>query len=376
MIKILLITQSKLTGLNYHRQLVPHDNLLRNYPNDYDVTLCVDIDKLPDEEIKKHQIVTFLRLVHEKFRSEEIIKRCQALGCKVIIDIDDYWFLHPTHELYHTYQKHKVAEQTISGLRIADCITTTTEHFAKKIMEQNKNVLVLQNSIEPTEPQYQHKPTESERIRFGWIGGVYHAPDIRLMYNGFKEVWKGCRSDKFQLCLGGYGNNPSYNFLEKVFTDNYKYPKDFGNNYQKYLAKQTPEGNEIADKQPYKRLWAKEVNKYCEMYNEIDVALVPLNVNGFNSYKSQIKIIEAGWFKKAAIVSNVLPYNIDCNKHNSILITPDKRGAGWGVSIKSLLHNPERIKEYAEALHQTVLARYLMDDVNKIRHQLYQRICE
>jgi hypothetical protein len=106
------------------------------------------------------------------------------------------------------------------------------------------------------------------------------------------------------------------------------------------------------------------------------VALVPLVETAFNSYKSQLKIIEAGWFKKAVIVSNVMPYTIDCRKDNAILINQSKRADGWNTAMKSLILHPDRIKEYGERLHEVVKEKYVMDKVNIVRDQLYKRLCE
>lgn len=371
MIKILLVTTEQTTGLNYHRQLVPHKNLVNNY-EDYSVDLIYNFHELTDEQIKEYQIVSFLRLVDHQFKTKEIIDRCKGLGCKVVVDIDDYWVLHNTHGLKVSYNENKIPEQTIVGLVNADWVTTTTEHFADKIREYNSNVTVLPNSIDPTEEQFKPKPNYSDRLRLGWIGGVYHSEDIAMLSNGFKDVWKSIHPDKFQLCLGGFNPNQAYNYLESVFTAGYTYPKD--KDYKKYLSEPTQENSHLMDSQPYKRLWGTSAFKYAELYNDIDVALVPLCPNGFNSYKSQIKIIEAGWFKKAVVVSNVMPYTIDCTRNNSMLVSPSKRNEGWGVAMKSLILNPERVKDLAEAMHETVKDKYLMDNVNIVRDQLYKHI--
>ena len=108
------------------------------------------------------------------------------------------------------------------------------------------------------------------------------------------------------------------------------------------------------------------------MYNELDVCLVPLKENNFNSFKSPLKIIEAGWFKKAVIVSNVQPYVVDCNNRNSITISPNKRNEGWGVAMKSLILNKNKREDLGEALHEVVKDKYMIWTANEVRHQLYQ----
>jgi len=371
MINILVVTHQQNTGLNYHRQLIPHSHLDREYPNEYRCDITYNITTFSEQELSSYSIVTFLRIVDYKGNTVEIINRCKRAGCKVIIDIDDYWILHKDHELKDEYIKHNYAAQALDGLRNADYVTTTTEIFATKIREINKNVVVLPNSIDTTEPQFEQVDYYSDRMRFGWVGGLYHIQDVRLMYEGICELWK-TDNTKFQLCLGGYSDNYQYHFLEKIFTDNYKNLND--NKYLKYLKLNKQEGNEAGDTQPYKRLWGSDVWNYAKLYNEIDIALIPLNVNGFNQYKSQLKIIEAGWFKKSVIVSNVPPYSIDCTKNNSMLINPSKRNEGWGVAMKSLVLNPNKANDQKEKLHELVKEKYIMDVVNKDRHEFYQSI--
>lgn len=420
--KILIITTVNITGLNYHRQLLPHKHLMDNYP-DYEVIKAYSMDRITDEMLEAIDVVTFLRIVDTDGRSKEMIDRAKSFGCVTVLDIDDYWELRKNHEQSDNYNKINYPKQAIESISNVDYVTTTTEHFANKLREYNKNVLVFPNSIDAKEPQFIPNPIASDRIRIGWIGGVFHGDDLKMVYDGFKEVWKSINHNNFQLCLGGwnypdklqyvkdrlkdspfdvqtremfetfkrnleigvdvpdhlifnpyYNNLQPYDLIEGYFTDFLKYPKD--PEYQSYLRKKVAAGNEVGNNKPYKRLLAKEPNDYATLYNEIDIALVPLQENSFNSFKSQIKIIEAGWFKKAAIVSNVMPYTIDCNRSNSVLISPSKRNNGWGVAMKSLIINKERREDLAEALHETVTKKYMMDIVNKSRHEFYQTLCK
>lgn len=421
--KILIVTQPKETGLTYHRQTVPHRHLLRNYEG-YAVDHTTQIEAVTSEQLKEYQIVTFLRIVTEKDSTLEILNKCKDAGCKTVIDIDDYWHLPVTHELHNAYKENKIPDKTVLGLKNCDWVTTTTEYFADKIKEFNKNVTVLPNSIDPVEVQYHNEPTYSDRVRFGWIGGSFHKNDLRLLYEGALDVWRTIRPDRFQLCLGGFnvgdieksvsdilkqknipaplleyfreiqrrieigikpkfsdvyspkfGNVPSYVDIEFVMTHGYAFPKD--KEYQNYLALYSQEGNEQTTGQPYRRLWGKDVTEYATLYNEIDVALIPLDpVTKFVGCKSPIKIVEAGWFKKACIVSNTLPYSVDLTTENSIAINPSKRNDGWGVAMKTLIRNPNRIKDLGEAMHELVREKYMMDTVNKTRDQLYKRITE
>jgi glycosyltransferase involved in cell wall biosynthesis len=421
--KILLVTTKELTGLNYHRQFTPHAHLQDKYGKDvYEYSKCYSLTYLTDEEIAAHDIVSFLRIAENPavLNPTESIERAKKLGCTTILDIDDYWVLHPKHPQKEIYEKNNYPQHAIDGLKAVDYVTTTTEHFADKIREYNKNVIVLPNSIDPNQSQFKVQETPNDRVRLGWIGGVFHAEDLKMVHNGFKEVWKTVNHSKFQFCLGGWnypeklgyvqhqikhapfdpsmlqmfktfesrllrgedvpnnyifreelGNVPPYDLIEGYMTDFLKFPKD--ELYKDFLKKKVADVTQGFDK-PYRRLQGQTADNYASMYNDIDVALIPLVENSFNSYKSQIKIIEAGYFKKAVVVSSVNPYLVDCNKGNSIQISPSKRGDGWGSAMKSLIFNKNKREDLAEVLHEHVIDNYLMDKTNKIRHQLYQSL--
>lgn len=416
--KILIVTTEALTGLNYHRQFQPHIHLQDKYG--YEYSKCYSLTTLTDEEIAQHDIVSFLRIAEDPSKVENptaSIERAKKLGCITILDIDDYWNLHPKHGQFETYKTFNYPFHAVEGLKAVDWVTTTTEHFADKIREFNKNVTVLPNSINPNTPQFKPSPTENDRVRIGWIGGVFHAEDLKMVHSGFNKVWKDVSHSKFQFCLGGwnypnkleyvkhqlkeapfndgmrnlfkafetalllgkdvetnqifrkeFGNEPPYDLIEGYMTDFLKYPKE--EEYKQFLKKKERSDTIGIDK-PYRRLHGLKPDEYATLYNEIDVALVPLIENSFNSYKSQIKIIEAGYFKKAVIVSNVSPYTIDMNKDNGVLVSPK---GDWGTAMKSMIHNKNRREDLAEALHEHVMENYLMDKTNIIRHQLYQTL--
>ena len=62
---------------------------------------------------------------------------------------------------------------------------------------------------------------------------------------------------------------------------------------------------------PYRRVWTQDITKYANNYNLFDVSLAPIEENVFNKVKSQLKVIEAGFHKKAIIAQNFGPYQID-----------------------------------------------------------------
>ena len=78
MIKVLLITSPKITGLNYHRQLVPFSNLDSIEAVAYNVW----DENWTDEYLKEFQVVSFLRTIDLNGGTEERVKRIKSLGLK------------------------------------------------------------------------------------------------------------------------------------------------------------------------------------------------------------------------------------------------------------------------------------------------------
>lgn len=416
--KILIVTNRHLTGLNYHRQLMPHEHLAQNYTN-VEVKYAEHLDVVPDEDLKTFNIVQFLRQVSLENRTEELINRCKKSGCKVVFDIDDFWQVPKSHDFYNDYIKYNIPKQVVESIKQSDLITTTTPYFADEIKEYNQNVEVLPNSIWDRQEQFILNPKPSEKVRIGYITASHHTKDAILLTDGLKEVYKDVSHNKFQICLGGFyvqdklayindvlskGNNDAetvkrFNFFKLQLEQGNDVPNVmiWNNHYDniphfllyefymtaggKYFNKELNKNLESnyyvgTDSDVYRRLYGLPANEYARLYNEIDVALVPLKENRFANCKSQLKIIEAGWFKKAVIVSNIKPYTLDCTNQNTILINPDKRNSGWGVAIKSLILNKNKREDLSESLHQHIKANYDMNIVNIKRKQLYDNLCQ
>jgi glycosyltransferase involved in cell wall biosynthesis len=99
--------------------------------------------------------------------------------------------------------------------------------------------------------------------------------------------------------------------------------------------------------------------------------------------KSQLKVIEAGFYKKALIASNVGPYTIDL-KHamkngeftdgNALLVDEVKNHSDWAKHIKKLVDNPNMITDLGERLYETVSQKYDLNIVTKTRSEFYKSL--
>ena len=394
-----LVLPSDKSGVGKFRSVDPHVMLQNLYPDDFHV----DIDyepRLNDVRYwKKYQIVHFHRSIgHEYSSTPTLIKNLRSLGIVTIMDLDDYWLPTKEHPIHSIIIKDKIHEKIIANTREVDYVTTTTDFFANEIRKYNKKVIVLPNAIDPNEKQFTFQNEPSERIRVGWLGGSSHLADLKLL-NGFVDK-NSSINNKIQYVLCGFdtrgtiteingetGEKKQRNIrpeetvwarYEEIFTNNYKIvdPK-----YKSHLL--TYNQNEYPNEHlmPYRRVWTKPVNEYAANYAKLDISLAPIMDHVFNRMKSQLKVIEAGFHKKALIASEVGPYTIDlkhCLKNGEFvdgnaLLVPEKRNhSDWSAYIKKLVNNPNLIKDMGERLYETVKDTYDLKNVTKTRAQFYK----
>jgi len=372
--KILLAVSAQMTGLNYHRQLMPHAVLKEVYGHDIHQVkgrmyegkaLAPDITGV---EKLDYDIAVFNRqIAYDIPFIDKTLEICKKNGAKVVLDVDDFWCLPDTHGLRDEYNKIGVSEKIAYTLRHVDHVTTTTEKLAGRVRQYNPNVTILPNSINPRDPNFQIRPVDSPLTRFGWIGGRYHLPDILPLQKDFRELYNASNAG-FQICLGGFNTEPETQRIEQIFTNDYEIFAD-DIDYFNYLRCFMPFMEHISYFKKYRRLWARDVKEYGQMYNEIDVALVPLEQNTFNSCKSELKIIEAGWMKKAVICSPVDPYLPHLVPDKNCLTA--KRGE-WSGAILRLTRDRGLREELANNLHEYVKENFNMLKVNETRNKLYQ----
>lgn len=99
----------------------------------------------------------------------------KAQGKKVIMDIDDYWHLYPSHYLYNSWD----AGVYVNNLKEADIVTCTNEFLADRIREYNKNVVIIPNALPFDKGQFVDNRETIEGV-FGYVGGASHSCDIKL----------------------------------------------------------------------------------------------------------------------------------------------------------------------------------------------------
>ena len=399
-IKILVVPSDR-TGVGKFRSVDPHIFLQNQFPDDFHVDIIYDIPMNDLNFFKDYQIVSFHRSISPDFeKSLEVIEKLNELGIATVADIDDYWMPGKEHPIHDMIVVNKINEKIVANLKAAKYVSTTTSLFADEISKFNKNVVVFPNAINPNEPQFKEPTPESDRIRVGWLGGSSHLHDLQLLDQSFSKLTS--YSDKLQYVLCGFDTRGTVteinaqtkehkkrNILphetvwaqyEKIFTQNYEIVSE---DYKKYLLNYSQEEFPNENSESYVRVWTKPVQSYAKNYSKFDVSLAPIKNHMFNRMKSQLKVIESGFYKKALIASNLGPYTIDL-KHclnngnfvdgNALLVDENRNHSDWAKFIEKLVKNPNMIKDMGERLYETVKDKYDLNVVTKQRAEFYKSI--
>ena len=395
-----LVTPSDRTGVGKFRSVDPHVMLQNNHSEDFHV----DIDyepKINDMNYwKQYDIVHFHRSIGLDYDQAPIlIKRLNDMGIITIMDLDDYWLPTKEHPVHQLVVQNKLHEKIMNNLKVTKYVTTTTSIFAHEISKLNKNVFVLPNAINPKEPQFQAETLPSERLRFGWLGGSSHLHDLKLLDGTFNSLSQF--KDKFATYLCGFDIRGTVTEInqqtgeqkqrairpeetvwaryEEIFTGRYNLVDE----KQKEFLLRYKEEDYISDVEPfYTRIWTKPVTSYAANYRWFDVSLAPIKNHIFNRVKSQLKVIEAGFYKKAIIASNIGPYTIDL-KHalkngeftdGNALLVDEVRTGDWSKYMKKLINNPNFAYDLGQRLYETVKDTYDLNKVTKDRAELYKTL--
>jgi len=395
-----LVLPSDTSGVGRYRSVDPHIKLQNLYPEDFHV----DIDYQPKiNDInywKKYQIVHFHRSFGDIDKCPQMIKTLRSMGIIMIGDIDDYWLPTKEHPIHALIVENKMHLKIVENLKVCDYVSTTTEIFANEIRKFNKNVIVLPNAIDPKEPQFNQPTLPSDKVRVGWLGGSSHLYDLKLL-DGMVSKLKPIQ-DKLQYYLCGFDIRGSVTEINKQTGEKtqrpirpeetvwVKYEQIVTNNYdivtpdyRLFLDKFVEEDYPNVSKENYVRVWTRPVDSYARNYSNFDISLAPIKNHIFNRMKSQLKVIEAGFYKKALIASNVGPYTIDL-KHamkngeftdgNALLVDEARNHSDWAKYIKKLVDNPNMITDLGERLYETVSQRYDLNIVTKTRAEFYKSL--
>lgn len=328
------------SGCDYHRIILP----LQQMGFDFDTFRA----KEPEQSLKDCKILWFNRTpaVH----IIPAIEARQAYGFKILLDLDDYWHLSAFHYMRKDWEEWDVPGQIVLAIRNADAISVTTERLANVIKPLNPNVFVIPNGLPFGKDQFVYnEKTESDFTRFIFAGGSSHIRDCRQLIIPLRKLEVHPVKNKSKFIVAGYDDATASSRLvwDKI------------------------EGCFNPKKLNYERRYTLPLEHYMEHYDNGDVSIVPLESNYFTSFKSNLKIIEAGCKRMPIIVSKVPPYS---DEDSPCLFASNTRE--WMDHIKYCANNKNFVTEKGLELEAYVKEKYDLSKINQLRLQLFEKLMQ
>lgn len=300
---------------------------------DADVFLTNDLQEKYFEE-KQPDIFMYSRVLPEHHMGK--IKELQnKYGFKICVDVDDFWELDPHHILYDEYIKEGFAERQIRHIKNADFIFTTHIRLLTEIHKYNENVYIAANAI-PKSGQFIIEREPHFQSRLFWQGSDTHREDIAIL----RTVTERLNAGHVRMVMSGYA-------------EGHEHWHDMVMNYTANL------------KHSYKLIPFAPVTEYYSHYSRADICLVPLVKSRFNSYKSNLKVLEAANLGLPVIASQVDPY-LD------MPLLYCKCGNDWVKHIVRLVKSRKRQKEAGQELKEFCDENYNFEKINNERRQVLE----
>lgn len=387
-------------GVFYYRCLTPMVELKKSFPDRYEIIITSDLS-IAWQKITNTDIL----IIHNCLYSNKIqmlvwnlVCEAKKIGVKVVLDIDDYWNYGEQHPLYNMCMVNQYPTKATVNLNLFDCITTTTERLKSEIYEYNPNVHILENAISENDTQFTVNKNPSQRLRFGITGSSSHTTDIKQIVNEEKCIFDYLDKDtidKIQFVLCGFSiegkciktdeNGELYTEplkpediwwvkLEKQITKDYTLVSP---EYKELLLKyDRSDENYDASNEPYKRIWSKSItnHEYGGIYENIDVLMIPLTDTKFNSMKSSLKFVEAGFTNTMGLASNVKPYTDYGTNYKNCIFVEDMTPKGWADKITEIVNHPDERRIITEKLHNKATIEQNIDSVTIERDLLYRSL--
>src|SRR5271155_5017110 len=333
-----------MSGCDYHRIILPLE--------DMQIDLNQFANKNLFEVIKETKVLWFNRTPAAlTYDSVVILKK--KYGFKVVVDLDDYWVLHPKHNLNFIWKISEMEKEIPRWIDISDAVIVTTSLLADKVKPLNPNVHVIPNALPYGTAQFLNARIESEFMRFLWAGGGSHRSDLKELTIPLLKTNNHPAFNKAQFIMCGFHAVEGHPESEREWLT-MEHNFNSGNKLKNYVRRTT-----------------LPLQSYMRHYDHCDVSLVPLENNNFNIYKSNLKILEAGSNDSAVICSDMEPYSSFPNR-DSVMFATNARS--WYDHLLYCIKNPNFVVERGKQLGEFVRENYYLPKVNQYRKQLFESL--
>jgi glycosyltransferase involved in cell wall biosynthesis len=353
------------SGCMWHRVAMP-----LGFMNDIEAHLT----NVPTQEImaKHWDILLYNRLCPFDRDWDAFRKTDGTSHIKIVMDLDDWWVLPPSHVNYPHYKN--LQPRIENNIRNADLVTVTHERLAEKVRPFNENVVIMPNALPFGQNQYTDDQVPSDKFRLFWAGGISHVRDLELLRNPMKRIKT---LGGIETVIGGYAGLSKEELAElwvnfkksETEEDQVKWMVKIQNDKEtKYNWDRMISAFTCSLTIPGKVLQSLPVHEYMNHWLHADVLLVPLEDTPWHGMKSNLKLLEAASKKIPVICSKVQPYI----EGNPPVLWVESQG-DWFKHVKDLKYSKELRAEMSTRLWEWAQQFDLMK-VNEKRRQCFQNL--
>lgn len=296
------------------------------------------------------------------------LKKLQDDGTRIVCDVDDMWELPSWLYGKELFEQRRHTERVIENLKIADVVTCTTERLREKILEYNKNVVVIPNALPyGYENNIPNNRIQSDKTRFIYVGGIAHYDDIKMIEGKLKRIGSDSQlKEKSKFIVAGYRKHYAKRYYTNIDqqqqNENFAWVPTTGT-WDKIAALFGNTGTcEV--------LPTLDPTQYITHYDHADVSLVPLMDREWNHYKSPLKFCEAATRNIPVLCSRVAPYT-DVKDIKGVIWVDDN---DWYNQVKRCVKEPDMIKEQGLVLAEYCKEHYDLVKWSIVRKQLYESL--
>lgn len=249
-------------------------------------------------------------------RFPEIIKQIREVNnAKVVLEYDDYLLNVPLKNGSRKNFPQKMLKSFRKVMDSADWVVVSTESLAEAYSRFHPDIRVALNRLAPDQWGHLHSQRGvSKKVRIGWAGGSSHRGDLDILL----PLIKALEGQVEWVFMGMKPHNVRCEFHPGV---------------------------------PF------------EMYPEklaslnLDLALVPLEINQFNECKSNLRLLEIGTCGVPIIATNLIPYR--CGLPVTLV---ENRFKDWMNAIQAFINDATLRERQGDALREAVHRDWYLRD--------------
>lgn len=253
--------------------------------------------------------------------NEGILKQIQryreVAGAKVVLEFDDYLPNIPVQSIHRKRIPQSLVAKMRRAMEKVDWIVVSTPGLAEEYASYHPDIRIAQNGLFiPWWKDLTSLRRTRAKPRVGWAGGSSHTGDLAVIRALVKDM-----EDEVEWVFMGMQ------------------PKD--------VACEFHPGVPI-DQYPAK---LASLN--------LDLAIVPLEINQFNRCKSNLRLLELGACGVPIICTDIEPYR--CGLPVTLV---RNRYQDWMAAIRSHLAEPEALAKRGQELRDVVLSEWMLEGAN------------